>query len=185
MEKVIEIWKEVKGYENHYWISTLGRLKTNNHYGSGKDAIMKPAENKKGYLCTSITKNKKLFPVKIHRLVAIAFIDNNDNKPQVNHINGIKTDNRVENLEWCTNKENAHHAINAGLFYFNTSEQSKNIIPKKGELNGCSKLTEIEILEIRSKFIPRKYTRDILAKEYNVKACTIKDIILRKSWTHI
>jgi len=169
-----EIWKEVKGYENHYWISNFGRLKTNNHYGSGRDAIMKPAKDGSGYLRTALTKNKRLVTIKMHRLVAESFIENPYNKEEVNHINGIKTDNRAVNLEWVTRQENIKHSIENNLQYV-----------LKGEEIGTAKLTEKEVLQIRSKFIPRVYGRKKLASEYNVKPCTIKDIVLRRSWKHV
>ena len=180
-----EIWKSIKGYEGHYFVSNLGSVKTNNHYGSGKDAILKPAKDNKGYLRVSLTKDKILKTYKVHRLVALAFIENPNNKPQVNHKNGIKTDNRIDNLEWCTNTENVHHAINLGLFVFSTPEKSVNKQVKSGELNGCHLLTEKQVLEIRSKFKPREYTRKMLALEYGVKESTIKDVVLNKSWRHI
>lgn len=181
----METWKEIEGYENHYFVSNLGNVKTNNHYGSGRTAILKPAKDFKGYLRVALQKDLKLKTFKVHRLVASAFIKNEFNKPQVNHKDGNKNNNSVENLEWCTNKENAHHAIANGLFYFNTHKESINKLIKKGELNGCSILTENQVIEIRNKFKPRIYTRNMLALEYGVKPCTIKDIILKRSWRHI
>lgn len=80
-----------------------------------KKKYMNKAFNNNGYLFVNLHKDGKLFRKSIHRLVASAFIPNIDNKPIVNHINGVKTDNRVENLEWCTYKENTAHAINMGL----------------------------------------------------------------------
>ena len=101
-----EIWKSIKGYEGHYFVSNLGSVKTNNHYGSGKDAILKPAKDNKGYLRVSLTKDKILKTYKVHRLVALAFIENPNNKPYVNHIDGNRANNHVENLEWVTPSEN-------------------------------------------------------------------------------
>lgn len=177
--------KNIEGYSN-YFCNSNGFLFTRNWKNNSITRQMKPAHDKKGYLRTVMVDdlgNHKT--VKMHRVIATAFIPNPKNKPFVNHLNGIKDDNRVSNLEWCTPKENTTHAIENGLFVFATSEASKNITPKKGELNGQSKLTNDIVLEIRSKFKPRVYTRKKLSLEYNVSEATIKDVVLRKSWKHI
>jgi len=172
-------------YNGLYKVSSDGKIITDNWKNSGRTSILRPSTDKKGYLRVGLQINGKLKTFKVHRLVALAFIPNPENKPQINHKDCNKKNNNVYNLEWCTAKENTKHAIENGLHYFNTPEQSINKIIKRGELNGCSKLNAKQVKEIRAKFKPRIYTRKILAKEYNVKEATIKDIVLRKSWKHI
>jgi len=159
----MEVWKKIEGFEN-YEVSNYGNVKRNN-----KLRTIKP--NKRGYVRIDLY-NKGVFKYFfIHRLVANSFLDNTKNKPQVNHINGIKHDNRVENLEWCTAKENIIHAINNNL-----------IIPPAGEKQGASKLTEADILNIRKDTTTKKY---ILAEKYNVSRGLISDIINFKRWKHL
>lgn len=168
-----------------YFVDVNGTVFSKNYRCLGFTKPLRPAKDHKGYLRVGIMINNKIVTRKVHRLVAECFIENPENKPCVNHKNGNKADNRVENLEWVTYKENTTHAISNNLFSFQDSERSKNINPKKGELNGQSILTEKQVLEIRGKFKPRMYGRKKLSDEYNVSQATIKDVILRKSWKHI
>lgn len=105
-----EIWKDIKGYEGLYQVSNLGNVKSL-HYNHTNENRLLYKDTNKGYL-RCIIKGKHY---SIHRLVAQAFIPNPHNLSQVNHINGEKSDNRVENLEWVTAKENTNHALNTGL----------------------------------------------------------------------
>jgi len=167
MENQIEIWKTIEGYEGLYEISNLGNLKRvkNTHYN-------KSSLDDDGYLHIGLCKNCKSKNFFIHRLVALAFIPNPENKPQVNHKNGIKTDNRVENLEWCTLSENRQHAYKTGL--------QKGAVGTKA---GSSKLTEKQVLEIRE--IGKTKTLLEIAMIYNVSFQTISRILNRTIWKHI
>lgn len=98
---------------------------------------LKPVLDKKGYVYVTLCRDKKHCPSKIHRLVAEHFIPNPENKPQVNHINGIKTDNRVENLEWCTGSENVLHA-----FRVLGRKPSRAFLGRFGKLHPLSKVIQ-------------------------------------------
>lgn len=116
-ETTNEIWKDIPEYENLYQISSLGRVKSiqrkekyKNFYRTRKEKILKPAKDRFGYLKVCLWKKGKMKNIKIHRLVAQAFLQNPDNLPQVNHRNEDKTDNRLENLEFCNSKYNCNFA---------------------------------------------------------------------------
>lgn len=112
-----EIWRIIDEFPN-YMISNLGRVKSLDYNGTKQEKILKPLKQKKGYLKIGLYKDKKYYSRQIHRLVAIAFIPNPNNEPQVNHIDGNKENNTVNNLEWCNNTYNQVHAINNGLRAF-------------------------------------------------------------------
>lgn len=112
-----EVWKIIDEFPS-YMVSNLGRVKSLDYNGTKKEKILKPIKQKKGYLKIGLYKNKKYYSRQIHRLVAITFIPNPNNEPQVNHIDGNKENNTVYNLEWCNNQYNQTHAINNGLRAF-------------------------------------------------------------------
>lgn len=129
------VWKNIRGYAGVYRVSDLGTFKKvviENFVHDGKSTpvrsqtLLEGSINKGGYCVISLTKNKKTAVKLAHRLVAKAFIPNPENKPYVNHINGIKTDNRVANLEWVTHLENCQHSAKIGLLGKN--RKSKEVV---------------------------------------------------------
>jgi hypothetical protein len=133
-----EIWKDIPGYEGLYQVSSLGRVKSLgrnvmkwNHYSFQPEKILRACTDNYGYLIVGLYKEKKLKSFKVHRLVAQAFIENPKNKDTVNHINGNKQDNSIENLEWATNAENKKHAFATGLTggeHFRNNKRSVKVI---------------------------------------------------------
>lgn len=127
-----EIWKDVTGYEGLYQVSNLGRVKAMPKRGH-KEKIMKPSLKKDGYNRILLSKKGKYKTLYVHRLVAEAFLSHTESKCEVNHINGIKTDNYVYNLEWVTKSQNQLHAIEMGL------RAPSPMIGRKGKLHPTSR----------------------------------------------
>lgn len=167
---------EKKTDGDYYTITSDGNVKTCNWRNTGRNGILKPAKDNKGYLRVGIMIDGKLSTRKIHRLVALAFIPNPENKPQVNHIDGNKLNNNHNNLEWSTNKENSNHAIKKGLFSFCAGWN-------KGTSN--TKLTKKEVVEIREYRANNNYTFKKLAEMYNISETNISRIVNNKSWVNI
>lgn len=173
MKDLEVIWKPVVGFEDKYEISSEGNIRS---LCSNKDPyfIRKLSlNNKTEYLQCTLKVSGKGTSGKIHRMVAQAFIPNPLNLPCVNHINGIKTDNRVENLEWVTYKENTHHAMDLGIMNTRRGEQSSK------------KFTELDILNIRILYDSGEFSFSKIAKIYHVSAPTIRCICKRLSWRHL
>lgn len=131
-----EIWKPVKGYEGCYEISNMGRVKS--LLKTSRSVIMSPSKNLQGYYNLSLFLHGKMRRHLVHRLVAEAFIPNQDNKPQVNHKNGNVIDNHVENLEWVTAKENMQHA-----FHVLKRKPNKPQLGKFGKLDPYAKAVKM------------------------------------------
>lgn len=178
-----EEWKSI-GDGKDYMISNLGNIKSLDRFVPtihGKELFikgitMKPKIDRYGYITIALVIDKKKIYPTIHRLVAKAFIPNPENKAQVNHINGIKKDNRVENLEWCSNLENIRHSVSIGL---------RDNAPKRGIDCNLSKLKEEDIVYIRNHYNKKSSNLKKLAGMFCVSQGTISLIVRKLIWSHI
>ena len=190
-EPMTEIWKDVPGYGGLYQASNTGHLRTHNWKNTGATRIMKPGYDANGYLRTVFVNpyTRRNKTIKVHRIVGLTWIKDYSSKPEINHKNGIKDDNRIENLEWVTHKENFDHSVVNGkqphLFKKGQAPHNKGITTLAGSQIGTSLLLEHEVIEIRLKYKPRIYTRQMLAVEYGVTEGCIKDVVCKRSWKHI
>lgn len=157
---MVEVWRDIDGYGGLYQVSNFGRVRS---FKQKTPRILKPMLIKIGYLMVNLSHKGKAKTRLIHRLVALAFIPNPENKPQINHINGVKSDNRIENLEWCTHAENAQHAFHTGL----------NAVPK-GADSPNAKLTNEQVRFIREN--PNGLSQYRLAEMFAVAHTTISEI---------
>lgn len=162
----MEQWCKIKNYE--YEVSTRGRVR---NIVTGK--ILKSCIDGNGYFTVFLSKRGQRGKThKIHRLLMVYFVPKPEGKSCVNHINGIKSDNRFENLEWVTYSENTTHAVALGL-----------LVSCKGVSHGRSKLTETDVINMRTIYKDVKLIT--LAMWYGVSNASVSLIRNRKTWTHI
>ena len=129
-----EIWKDIQGYEGLYQVSNYGRIRSFKRMKNNKEARQfKLTPNSTGYISVGLRKNGKKILYQVHRLVAESFIPNPENKPQVNHIDGNKTNNHISNLEWVTASENTQHAYKMGLAKITDKTKEKMSKSHKGK----------------------------------------------------
>jgi len=178
-------WKWVDGYPDYAisstgivrrkaWIANKGgNFCTKLVYRGGGE--LKQSLGRDGYVRVTLYRNngKESNVFFVHRLVAAAFISNEHGKPNVNHINGIKTDNIVTNLEWCTRLENQKHAVENGLYK-----------PRIGERNAMSKLKDSDIHEIRLLW-DKGVSQTEIACMFSIAQSGISKIIHKKTWVHV
>lgn len=163
MSSIVEQWKAVAGYEGLYEVSNHGRVK-------GPKGLIKPKVSNNGYARTELWKKGERWRPTIHRLVAQTFIENPENKPQVNHLDGNKLNNTVSNLEWCTAQENMLHAV---------------ALHKRHGANSCTaKLTEREVIAILvmlEKGVHGKWLADI----FGITNAQITNLRLKRQWREL
>lgn len=165
-----EIWKSIAGYEGFYSISNKGRLRR--ECGTHKRRypfIIKLQKDKEGYAIYRLSRYHRERTVKVHRLVAEAFLGTS--KLLVNHKNGIKNDNRVTNLEWVTQSQNIRHAVSHGL-------------KPVGDKCSFAKLTVKQVRQIRKDYANGGVYQRELAQKYGVCRQQIGRIILHERWGH-
>lgn len=138
-------WIPIKNYEGLYEINSLGQIKSlpkHSRWGRlTKEKILKSKGRSNVYCFLGLYKNRIRTTLSEHRLIAMHFIPNPENKPCVNHINGIRNDNRIENLEWCTHSENTFHAHRTGLS--KNSELQKSILIENNKILHSKKTINI------------------------------------------
>lgn len=164
----IEGWKDIPDYDGKYQASTLGRIKSSMTHNGTSERILRQTPTRKGYVSCGLYKNKKRASFLIHRLVALTYVPNPENLPEVNHKKGDKKDNRPCAIEWNTHDDNVSHAV-------------ENSLIQKGEKCHSAKLTDKDVLKIRASNFNAEYLSEI----YNVSKNTIWQVKRRSTWTHI
>ena len=160
-----EIWKPVLGYENIYSVSSFGRIRRElKTCGTQPGRIVNSWMGTDGYFKASLSSKSKVRKFSVHSLVAQAFIGVRMCGFEVNHKDSIRTNNNISNLEYISYQDNSRH---------------------NGITNGCSKLTEEDVRQIRQKYVPGTYSQYRLAREFNVQRPTIHKVLKRISWDHV
>lgn len=176
-----EIWKEVPNFNGIYFASNTGIVKSVDHLCKAKNGkqrtqigrILKPSICKKGYFQISLSLNGVRLHTSIHRAVALAFIPNPNNLPQVNHKDGNKLNNNLNNLEWCTNQENQVHAVKNNLVNHNY-----------GERHHMAKLKNSDILILIDR-IKNGETMSAIAKEFGMSVTAVSNIYHKRTYINI
>jgi hypothetical protein len=165
-----ELWLPVGGYEGYYDVSSFGQVRSLGGRRGSTVRVLKPASNGKGYLAVSLSVGGKAKTKLVHQLVAKSFVENESFLPHVNHMDGVKTNNRFDNLEYVTHQGNMSHAVETGL------------LDNKGMKHGKHKLKDgdvVRILDVYDSTVLK------LSQELNVSKQAVKDVISRKTWNHI
>lgn len=169
----METWQFVPGFEGEYEVSTLGRLRS---HVLGQQRILRCAPDSRGYIPVFLYGKRQRKRYWLHRLIAEVFIPNPQQRREVNHKNGNKSDCRVENLEWVSRSQNIRHAYENGLVKY---------VGKRGADSNKAVLTNEQVLQLRKLYEEREYTQRELAEMFNISRSTVYQILKRRSWSHI
>jgi hypothetical protein len=169
-----EQWRQVVGWEGIYEVSSLGRVRnvmarTRTFVGR----LLKPNVNRKGYLTVRLMRLDRDVTRLVHSLVADAFVGRKPKGLQVNHKDTNKANNDYRNLEYKTCAENIEHAVKHGLR-----------APKHGTLNGCAKVVEKDIEDIRKRYAGGETQREI-GEDYGMTQANVSEIVRRRTWRHV
>lgn len=186
-----EIWKPIPGYEGLYEVSNLGRIKTRGdrpHYRRAAGDLIKNQRIKRLYLRVGLWKKPRQYHPYVHRLVALAFIGPppDDTRRFVNHIDGNRFNNRADNLEWVSSRENSQHAARLGLMASGDRHGSK-LHPEsvvRGTRQGLTRLSDDDVKEIRRLF-DEGHPQRAIARAFGLGKSTVAHIGHRRTWTHI
>lgn len=180
MEK--EIWKDIKGYEGLYQVSNHGRVRSldriaingrRNGYRKIKGRILRAGKHTGGYVTVTLSKESVTKSFVVHRLVAESFVNNPLNKPEVNHIDAIKTNNYYKNLEWVTSSENTIKGLELGIMNTARGEQKPNSV-----------LKEEQVIEVKKRIL-KGDKNSVIAKDFGVHYMVIQEIKKGRNWKHV
>lgn len=177
----MEKWNDIPGYQGLYQASNLGQIKSLSRPCTIRgrvhlkyERILKPGINSRGYRGLGLWKNEKRISWNVHRLVLMAFVPNNNNLPFINHIDGNKLNNNLDNLEWCTRQHNVDHASKLGL--------NKKLF---GENHPLARLTENDVMGLRQMAKSGYINKDAEGRRLGVSGSVIRNAINGKTWKHI
>lgn len=166
-------WLPIPGYVGRYAVSNRGEVMSMNYRNTGLPGIMSPQDNTKGYLKVMLTVDGKWKSRSVHSLVAEAFIGPRPLGMDINHKNGVKKDNRPENLEYCSTAQNCQHAHDIGLGN-----------PCRGEAHRSAVLTEIKVMEIR-RLHNLGLSNQSIAKTFGIPRQMVWRVVSGSTWRHV
>lgn len=169
-----ERWKAVKGYAGRYEVSDQGRVRSLNYSGTGRSQVLKSSSDTYGYLQIQLCKNGNRKMTKVHALVLEEFVSPRPPSLVCDHIDANRANNRVENLEWVSVKENTRRGRSSEMLRLRVGSKHPN-----------AKLSEKQVVEIRLRYAAGGVTQRELGREYGIHRAVVSLIVRRKRWKHV